>query len=138
MNNNDLALKYYSYLENPVNLIEDCFQTFDATQEKFVPLILYPKQSELMKIYQDKKHVLVNKSRQAGVSTITAAYIAAICALTSKENPYRIIIVANKGIQSQDFLSKIKDFLSQVPRWVWGKNYDEKKNLMVILSVRDR
>jgi len=129
MNNNDLALKYYSYLENPVNLIEDCFQTFDATQEKFVPLILYPKQSELMKIYQDKKHVLVNKSRQAGVSTITAAYIAAIFALTSKENPYRNIIVANKGIQSQDFLSKIKDFLSQVPRWVWGKNYDEKKEL---------
>lgn len=129
MNNSDLAIKYYSYLENPINLIEDCFQTFDATQEKFVPLILYSKQAELLNLYKDKKHVLVNKSRQAGVSTITAAYIAAICALTTKDNPYRIIIVANKGNQAQDFLSKIKDFLSQVPRWVWGKNYDDKKEL---------
>lgn len=129
MDKKSLAFKYVSYLENPVNLIEDCFQTFDASQEKFVPFSLFPKQNELLNLYMNQRHVLVNKSRQAGISTVTAAYIAAVCALTTRDNPYRVIIVANKGNQAQDFLSKIKDFLSQVPRWVWGPYYDNSKEL---------
>lgn len=127
MDKSSLAYKFASYLENPCNLIEDCFQTFDASQKGYVPLILFPKQKELLYIYQDSKHVLVNKSRQAGVSTITAAYIAAVVALATKDNPIKVIIVANKALQAQDFLLKVKDFLSQVPRWVWGKYYDDKK-----------
>jgi len=129
MDKKSLAIKYISYLEDPVNLIQDCFQTFDASQEKFVKFELFPKQQELIDIYRNKKHVLVNKSRQAGISTVTAAYIAAICALTSSDNPFRVIIVANKGKQAEDFLAKIKEFLSQVPRWVWGENYDNSKEL---------
>lgn len=129
MDKKSLAIKYMNYLESPNNLIEDCFQTFDATQGAFVKLDLFPKQNELLNLYRNSKHVIVNKSRQAGVSTVTAAYIAAVCALTTKDNPFRVIIVANKGLQSQDFLAKIKDFLSQVPRWVWGSNYDDTKTI---------
>jgi hypothetical protein len=129
MDKKTLAIKYISYLEDPINLIQDCFQTYDASQEKFVKFELFPKQQELIDIFRNKRHVLVNKSRQAGISTVTAAYIAAICALTTPDNPYRVIIVANKGKQAEDFLSKIKDFLSQVPRWVWGENYDNSKEV---------
>jgi hypothetical protein len=129
MDKKSMAIKYISYLENPINLIQDCFQTFDATQEKFVDFDLFPKQAQLIQKYQTGKHIVVNKSRQAGVSTLTAAYIAAICALTTKDNPYKVIIVANKGNQAQDFLLKIKDFLAQVPRWVWGPYYDDTKDL---------
>lgn len=129
MDKKTLALKYISYLENPINLIQDCFQTFDSTQGKYVPFNLFPKQSELLNIYHTKQHVLVNKSRQAGISTVTASYIAALCALATKDNPHKIIIVANKGNQAQDFLLKIKEFLSQVPRWVWGNYYDDSKEV---------
>lgn len=129
MDKKSMAIKYMSYLDNPINLIEDCFQTFDATQEKFVKFELFEKQAQLIEKYKNGKHVLVNKSRQAGISTVTAAYIASICALTDKKNPYKVIIVANKGNQAQDFLAKIKDFLSQVPRWVWGPNYDDSKEV---------
>lgn len=129
MDRNELALKYISYLEDPINLIEDCFSVQDGTQNKFVNLELFPKQRELLEKYKGGSHVLVNKSRQAGVSTITAAFIAAIVALTTKTSPYSVIIVANKAAQAQDFLLKIKDFLSQVPRWVWGDYYDDSKDV---------
>jgi hypothetical protein len=125
----DYAQKYLEYLSDPIALIEEHFQTLDATQGKYVPLKLFIKQRELLNKYHTQKHVLVNKPRQAGISTITAAYIAAVCALTGPENPYRIIIVANKGIQAQDFLSKIKEFLTQVPIWIWGNHYDHNKEV---------
>lgn len=124
-----MAIKYLSYLENPINLIEDCFKVQDGTQGKFVNFELFPKQQELIEKYRKGTHVLVNKSRQAGITTVTAAYIAASVALATPDNPYKVIIVANKGLQAQDFLQKIKDFLTQVPRWIWGKYYDDQKEV---------
>lgn len=129
MNSVDQAVRFIEYLKNPIQLIEDEFKVQDNTQGGYVPFKVFPKQRELLEKYENGTHVIVNKPRQAGISTVTAAYIAAIVALADKKNPHKIIIVANKAAQAQDFLAKIKDFLSQVPVWLWGENYDHNKEL---------
>jgi hypothetical protein len=116
-------------LMNPTYVIENYFETFDKTQEGFVPFELFPRQREIIKAYEKHRFNLVTKPRQAGVSTTTAAYMAVKVGWASEDNPENILIIANKQELAFEFLGKIKDFLSQLPRWVWGDEYfgNEKK-----------
>ena len=44
--------------------------------------------------------------------------------LGDPNNPWKVLVLANKQTLAQEFLKKIKDFLDQIP-WVWGVNEDE-------------
>ena len=85
-----------------------------------VPFKLFYKQKQIIKAYEKYNRNIVTKPRQAGVSTTTAAYIAAKCAFGDPTNPHKILILANKQTLAQEFLKKVKDFLDQIPNWVWG------------------
>lgn len=104
-------------------MIETYLSTFDKTQESIVPFILFPRQKEIIWCYEHHRHNLITKPRQAGVSTTTAAYMGVKVGLASDKNPESVLIVANKQDLAFEFLKKIRDFLSQLPRWVWGPEY---------------
>jgi len=107
-------------LGDPIYGIETFLKTFDLTQEGMVPFKLFYKQKEIIKSYEKYNRNLVTKPRQAGVSTTTAAYIAIKTAFGDPDNPHKILILANKQTLAQEFLKKIKEFLDQIPYWVWG------------------
>jgi len=111
---------YAKCLSDPIFTIETFFKTFDKTQEGYVPFKLFHKQKEIIRSYIKYNRNIVTKPRQAGVSTTTAAYIAAICAFGDKNNPHKVLILANKQKLAQEILSKVKEFLDQIPNWVWG------------------
>ena len=118
--------------------IEAYFQTFDKTNEGFVPFKLYPKQKEICQAYKDHRFNMVTKPRQAGVSTTTAAYAAVTVAFADKKNPEAILILANKQDMAFEFLDKIKDFLRQIPRWAWGQDYyGSEENLKKSIFLTD-
>jgi small subunit ribosomal protein S18 len=52
--------------------------------------------------------------------------------------PDKILILANRQEIAQEFLKKIKEFLEQVPRWVWGIEYveDPKKSIFLTDSKK--
>jgi hypothetical protein len=108
---------------NPIYAIETYLETFDKTQEGFVPFKLFPRQKEIINAYEKNRFNLVTKPRQAGVSTTTAAYMAIKVGWADEDNPEAVLIIANKQELAFEFLAKIKDFLSQLPRWVWGHEY---------------
>src|SRR5690606_26039562 len=83
----------------------------------------FPKQKKIIKAYKNFRFNIITKPRQAGVSTTTAAYLAVQSAFADKDNPEAILILANKQDMAQEFLAKVKDFLNQIPRWVWGPDY---------------
>lgn len=103
--------------------IQTYFKTFDKTQNGFVPFKLFPKQVEIVQDYEKYRMNLVAKPRQAGISTTTAAFLAVRVGFADVDNPEAILIVANKQDMAFEFLGKIKDFLAQLPRWVWGSDY---------------
>jgi hypothetical protein len=119
-------------LGDPTYTIETFLKTFDLTQKGMVPFKLYYKQKEIIKSYEKNNRNLVTKPRQAGVSTTTAAYIAVKSAFGDPDNPHKVLILANKQTLAQEFLKKVKDFLDQIPYWVWG--LDESTDYLEINS----
>ena len=111
---------YAKCLGDPIYAIETFLKTYDLTQKGFVPFKLFHKQKEIIKSYEKNNRNIVTKPRQAGVSTTTAAYIAVKIAFGDPNNPWKVLVLANKQTLAQEFLKKIKDFLDQIPHWLWG------------------
>ena len=72
----EILTEYTKCLMSPAYAIEAYLQTFDKTQEGFVPFKLFPRQKEIIAAYDKHRFNLVTKPRQAGVSTTTAAYMS--------------------------------------------------------------
>jgi phage FluMu gp28-like protein len=127
-------------LVNPIYVIETYFSTFDKTREGIVPFKLFPRQKEIIYAYESHNRNLVTKPRQAGVSTTTAAYLAIKAGFAPKENPEAILIIANKQELAFEFLSKIKAFVSQLPRWLWGPEFygSEENEKKAIYSTESK
>lgn len=139
---NEIFREYAKCLDSPIYAVETYLETFDKTQEGFVPFKLFPRQKEIIYAYENHRFNLVTKPRQAGVSTTTAAYMSIKVGFADSENPEAILIIANKQELAFEFLAKIKDFLSQLPRWVWGNEYygnpkNEAKSIFLTDSKKE-
>jgi len=119
----EILMEYTNCLISPEYAIKNYLTTFDKTNEGFVPFNLFPKQSEIIQDYETYRYNLVTKPRQAGISTVTQAYMATKIAFADPKNPETILVIANKLKLAQKFLRGIKDYLIQYPRWVWGEEY---------------
>ena len=62
-------------------------QTFDNTVKKYVPLDLFPDQITLVQDYDNYNENIALKYRQAGVSTVTAAWASKRLVFAKKNNP---------------------------------------------------
>jgi hypothetical protein len=142
LSTSEILKEYALCLKSPIYAIENYLQTFDKTREGFVPFKLFPRQKEIIYAYEKHRFNLVTKPRQAGVSTTTAAYMAVKVGFADLENPEAVLIIANKQELAFEFLAKIKDFLSQLPRWVWGPEYygthkNEEKSIFLTDSKKE-
>ena len=138
----EIYKEYARCLSSPIYAIETYLETFDKTQEGFVPFHLFPRQKEIIHAYEAHRFNIVTKPRQAGVSTTTAAYLSIKVGFADVDNPEAILIIANKQELAFEFLAKIKDFLSQLPRWVWGNEYygnakNESKSIFLTDSKKE-
>lgn len=129
----ELLLEYTKCAKSPSYAIESYFETFDKTQEGFVPFKLFDKQKLLISNYESNRFNLVLKYRQAGISTVTAAYAAVKTAFAISDNPERVLILANKQETAIEFLNKITGFIKQLPDWV-NVTFDKSSQKHVKLS----
>jgi len=135
----EIYSEYANCLKDPIYAIENFLETFDKTQEGYVPFKLFPRQRQIVNAYEKHRYNLVTKPRQAGISTTTQAYMAVKAGFADKDNPEVILVIANKLKLSQKFLKGIKDYLKQLPRWIWGSDYygteeNERKSIFVVDS----
>lgn len=132
-NKRNILLEYAKCADNPSYTIESYFETFDMTRDGFVPFKLFDKQRYLIQNYENYRFNLVLKYRQAGISTVTAAYSAVKTAFAMKDNPERVLILANKQETAVEFLNKITNFIKQLPKWV-NISFDKSSQKHVKLS----
>jgi hypothetical protein len=102
-------------------------QTYDNTVSKYVPLDLFPDQVSLLEDYENYNENIALKYRQAGVSTVTAAWASKKLAFARKEKPEKILIIANKLDTSMEMANKVRSFTEQWPAWV-GIGFSAEKN----------
>lgn len=129
----EVLVEYAKCASNPIYGIESYFETFDKTQEGFVQFKLFETQQRLIKNYDSHRFNIVLKYRQAGISTVTAAYCAIKAAFCVPDNPERILILGNKQETAIEFQSKIINFIKQIPSWV-NISFDKSAQKHVKLS----
>jgi len=119
MNTKIEQLKEYArIIKDTPYALKTYLQTYDNTQSRYVPLDLYPDQIELINDYENYNENITRKYRQAGVTTVTAAWISKRLQTAKPERPEKVLIVANKRDTAVEMANKIRAFLVQWPDWL--------------------
>lgn len=103
--------------------VEEYLSTFNAHKGRDTPFTLFPRQKVFMESLINNPKTIAIKHRQAGITTVTSAWVAEKIALADKDRPETILCIGNKLDLSQQLLFKMRAFLEQVPRWYWGEEY---------------
>ena len=114
-------------MRNTPYALRTYLQTFDNTVSKYVPLDLFPDQVKLITDYDSHNENVALKYRQAGVSTVTAAWASKKLAFAKKSKPEKILIIANKLDTAVEMANKVRAFTEQWPKWV-GIEFSQEKN----------
>ena len=135
----DYAMCYAD--KSRIAFIEKYLSTFNAIKGKKAQFHCFPRQRAFLRALAENRNVVAIKPRQCGITTLSSAWVTAQCAFASKDSPETVLCIANKLEQAQEIIIKIRDFLEQVPRWIWGSEYfspdpNSEKNIKSIF-VKD-
>lgn len=93
-----------------------------------MPFKLYPYQEELMKAFVEHDRNIILKSRQLGISTLSAGYILWLMIFHEDKN---ILVVAIDQATSKNLVTKVHVMLEYLPSWLKPKTTESNK-----LSIR--
>jgi hypothetical protein len=122
-----IMIEYVKCMRDTPYSLKTYLETYDNTVKKYVPLELFPDQISLLNDYENYNENIALKYRQAGVSTVTAAWLSKKLVFAKKANPEKVLIIANKLDTSLEMANKIRQFVGQWPPWV-GIDFSEDKN----------
>jgi len=122
-----VLVEYAKIVKDTSYALKTYLQTYDNTQSRYVPLELFPDQDRLIFDYDNYEENIAIKYRQAGVSTVTAAWSSKKLVTAKKSKPEKILIIANKLDTSMEFANKIRSFVDQWPEWL-GVKFSADKN----------
>ncbi len=122
-----VLLEYARCVKDTPYALKTYLQTYDNTQSQYVPLELFSDQKTLINDYDTYEENIALKYRQAGVSTVTAAWASKKVVTASKKKPEKVLIIANKLDTSQEFANKVRSFIDQWHTW-FGISYSNEKN----------
>ena len=118
MTKEQLIIEVTKCMRNTPYALRTYLQTYDNTVSKYVPLDLFPDQVSLIEDYDKYNENIALKYRQAGVSTVTAAWASKKLVFAKKQKPEKVLIIANKLDTSVEMANKIRSFTEQWPAWV--------------------
>ena len=75
----------------------------------------YPFQDECLDMFTDNRFSIILKSRQLGISTLTAAYAVWMAIFYKDKN---ILVIATKLQVAMNFIKKIKVAIRTLPKWL--------------------
>ena len=122
-----VMLEYVKCMKDTTYALKTYLQTYDNTVSQYVPLELFPDQVSLLEDYENYNENIALKYRQAGVSTVTAAWASKRLVFASKQRPEKVLIIANKLDTAVEMANKIRGFTEQWPAWV-GVSFSPDKN----------
>lgn len=122
---NEMAAEYIKAEQDKsrIYFIEKYLSTFNASKGKKTPFKCFPRQKAFLRALASNKNVVAIKPRQCGITTLSSAYVCAQCTFASEDAPETVLCVGNKLDLANQLITKIRDFLIQVPRWYWGEEY---------------
>ncbi len=116
--------------ENPVYFIEN-YCTIQHPKRGLIKFELYDFQKEAVKSFLINDKVIVNKARQLGFSTLTAAFISWLILFHNNKS---VLIVSTKADVAKNLLQKIKLILNHLPDWMYLTDFDMNRQHALSLT----
>ena len=85
---------------------------------------LYPFQEKVLKHYQDEEYLIINKSRQLGISTLCSAFSLWMMLFQKDKN---ILCIATKQETAKNMVTKVRFAYDQLPKWLQIKTVEHNK-----------
>jgi hypothetical protein len=114
MDNNYLD-EFIKCSQDPVYFVNNYGYVFDMKKQQVSKMKCFPYQDECLRTFNDNQNSIVLKSRQMGLSVISAAYVAWRLVFCFDE---RILVVADNGNGAVRFLNTVRQFLDRLPDWM--------------------
>lgn len=100
--------------KDPVYFINN-YCKISHPQKGLIPFKTWDYQNDLVQVFRDFSQTIILKSRQLGISTITAAYIAWLMLFHKEKN---ILVVATRQDTAKIILDKVKKIFKSLPPWL--------------------
>ena len=85
---------------------------------------LYPFQANCLTQFNDNRYNVILKSRQLGISTLTAGY--SLWAMTFQED-YNILVIATKQEVAKNLVTKVRVMQDGLPSWLKAQTDEDNK-----------
>ena len=89
-----------------------------------IPFETYDFQDDVVKQFQEHRFNIVLKSRQLGLSTVSAAYVVWYAIFKKDKN---ILVIATKLNTAINFIKKVKTMLDGLPQWLLLTKFESTK-----------
>lgn len=76
---------------------------------------LYPFQESVLKVFTGDKNVIINKSRQLGISTLVSAYALWLMIFHKDKN---VLVIATKQETAKNMVTKVRFAYDNLPAWL--------------------
>lgn len=80
-----------------------------------IPFQTFPYQDKCLEAFQKHRFVITNKSRQLGLSTLSAAYSLWMAVFQREKN---ILVIATRLEVAKNFIKKVNSMYSNLPKWL--------------------
>lgn len=128
----EILLEYYKCSNDLKYCIENYF-TVLAGKER-IPFKLYPHQIDSVNSYEAYTNSILMKTRQMGLTTVTAVYVAVKSIFN---NNFKTVIISKDFTSAKEFLKEIKDMLDTARKdypWLvpdYKPGYNNKQNFIL-------
>jgi len=115
--------EYKRCSQDPVHFMRKYCIIQHPTQGK-VYFNLYPFQEESLTKISDNRYTVILKSRQLGISTLTAGY--ALWRMLFKSD-FNVLVIATKQDVAKNLVTKVRIMHENLPSWLRGKSLEDNK-----------
>ena len=85
---------------------------------------LYPFQEKVLHLFQKNEYLIINKSRQLGISTLSSAYALWLMLFEKDKN---VLVIATKQETAKNMVTKVRFAYDQLPSWLKIKATEDNR-----------
>ncbi len=94
-----------------------------------IPFNLYPFQDRVLTLFQENPYSIILKSRQLGLSTLSAGYSLHMMLFNQDKN---ILCIATKQETAKNMVTKVKFMYDNLPSWLREKEKPQEHNKLTL------
>ena len=122
--------EYLKCASDPIHFMKKyCF--IQHPQRGRIQFSLYPFQEKVLSLFQDNPYSIILKSRQLGISTLTAGFSLWMMIFNKDKN---ILCIATKQDTAKNMVTKVKFMYENLPSWL---KVDSDENNKLTLRLKN-